>query len=347
LLRNKIFIMGERKKMSQSTEKIDLKNVTNNMFLGIDVGSVSTKFAVVNEDMKLVYATWARTQGSPIKSVQEGFANLRKVFGESGSSIKAVGTTGSARYLIKSLVKADLAKTEIISHAVASSYYVPQVRTILEIGGQDSKLILMQDGIITDFTMNSICAAGTGSFLDHQAHRLGIPIEEFGDYAAKSTVDVAIAGRCTVFAESDMVHKQQMGYPKEDIINGLCEALVRNYLNNLCKGKTLLPPFVFQGGVAANSGIRKSFEKSLGCEVIVPEYFLTMGAIGAALLARTHIEENNLKTIFCGFSVSDEKFVTAGFNCSGCPNKCEITCVNKEKGELVARWGDRCGRWTI
>jgi len=328
------------------TEKINKHVITENLYLGIDVGSVSTKFAVVNQDMKLVYATWARTQGSPIQSVQKGFFNLRQALGGKESFIKAVGTTGSARYLIKSLVKADLAKTEIISHAIAASYYNPGVRTILEIGGQDSKLILMRDGIITDFTMNSICAAGTGSFLDHQAHRLGIPIEEFGDYASRSNVDVAIAGRCTVFAESDMVHKQQMGHSKEDIINGLCEALVRNYLNNLCKGKSMEPPFVFQGGVAANSGIKKSFEKILGHRVIVSEYFLTMGAIGAAMLAKTYVMENNLKTLFCGFDVSDANFITRGFNCSGCPNKCEITCVQKDTGELIARWGDRCGKWT-
>lgn len=333
--------------MSADTEKINKDNITESLYLGIDIGSVSTKFALVNENMELVYATWARTMGSPIQSVQKGFARLKGFFQNSEDLIKAVGTTGSARYLIKSIVGADLAKTEIISHAVAASYYVPGVRTILEIGGQDSKLILLRDGIITDFTMNSICAAGTGSFLDHQAYRLGIPIEEFGGYAARSQVDVAIAGRCTVFAESDMVHKQQMGYAKEDIINGLCEALVRNYLNNLCKGKALVPPFVFQGGVAANSGIKKSFEKILRHPVIVPEYFLTMGAIGAAMLAKIHVEENKLKTMFCGFDVSEAGFVTSGFNCSGCPNKCEITCVSKDNGELVARWGDRCGKWTI
>ena len=328
------------------TQQISKGKGSGNLYLGIDVGSVSTKFAIINETMELMYATWARTQGSPIQSVQQGFNILKKSFGAKEPLIKAVGTTGSARYLVKSIIRADLAKTEIISHAVAASYYYPDVRTILEIGGQDSKLILLRDGIITDFTMNSICAAGTGSFLDHQASRLGIPIEEFGDYAARSQVEVAIAGRCTVFAESDMVHKQQMGYSKEDIINGLCEALVRNYINNLCKGKFLHPPFVFQGGVAANPGIIKAFEKVLGHKVIVPEYFLTMGAIGAAMLAKVYVEENKLETAFCGFEVGETKFLTKGFNCSGCPNKCEVTCVTKHTGEVVARWGDRCGKWT-
>ena len=316
------------------------------LYMGIDIGSVSTKFAIINEGRHLVYSTWTRNQGSPIQSVQEGFIKLRQTFGSTQPRIYAVGTTGSARYLVRSLVGADIAKTEILSHAIAASHYIPEVKTILEIGGQDSKLILMRNGIITDFTMNSICAAGTGSFLDHQAHRLGIPIEEFGNYAALSRVDVAIAGRCTVFAESDMVHKQQMGYSKPDIIKGLCESLVRNYINNLCKGKKLEPPFVFQGGVAANSGIKTGFEKILGHKVIVPEYFLTMGAIGAAMLAQAHLKQNKTETKFRGFEVSEMHFITKGFNCSDCPNRCEITSVEEENREIVARWGDRCGKWT-
>ena len=163
----------------------------------------------------------------------------------------------SARYLIKAVMGADVAKTEIIAHAVASTTLIPDVNTILEIGGQDSKIIILRNGIVADFAMNSVCAAGTGSFLDHQATRLGIPIEDFGDYAIRSENAVNIAGRCGVFAESDMIHKTQMGYSKEDIIHGLCDALVRNYLNNVGKGKDIKPPIVFQGGVAYNKGIIK------------------------------------------------------------------------------------------
>ncbi|MFX1296146.1 MAG: acyl-CoA dehydratase activase [Promethearchaeota archaeon] len=322
-------------------------NLEGNMYLGIDVGSVSTKFAIINDDMELIYATWARSQGSPIKSVQKGFEEMKDTLESIELQIKGVGTTGSARYLTKALVGADIAKTEIIAHAVAASYYIPGIRTILEIGGQDSKVILLKDGIITDFAMNSICAAGTGSFLDHQAHRLNVPIEQFGELSAKSTVEVVIAGRCTVFAESDMIHKQQLGHSKEDIIKGLCEALVRNYLNNVCKGKKLEAPVTFQGGVAANSGIRRAFEKELGCEIIVHENFLTMGAIGAAMLAREHVLHEDIKTSFRGFKVSEMKFTPKAFNCKDCPNQCEVTYVEKDDGEIIARWGSRCGKWSI
>ncbi len=322
-------------------------DLSGDLYLGIDVGSVSTKFAIINDNMELIYATWARSQGSPIKSVQKGFEEMKQTLDRIEPQIKGVGATGSARYLTKALVGADIAKTEIIAHAVAASYYIPGVRTILEIGGQDSKVILLKDGIITDFAMNTICAAGTGSFLDHQAHRLGIPIEQFGDLAVQSKVDVVIAGRCTVFAESDMIHKQQMGHSKEDIVKGLCEALVRNYLNNVCKGKKLEPPITFQGGVAANSGIRIAFEKELGCEIIIHPYYLTMGAIGAAMLAREHVIYEEIGTTFRGFKVSTMKFTPKAFNCKDCPNQCEVTYVEKDEGELIARWGDRCGKWSM
>ena len=317
------------------------------LYLGIDVGSVSTKFAILNDNMDLIYSTWSRSYGSPIKSVQNGFKKMQESFSDYESQIKAVGTTGSARYLIKALVGGDIAKTEVIAHAVAASYYVPDVRTILEIGGQDSKVILLDNGIITDFAMNSICAAGTGSFLDNQAHRLGIPIEQFGEYSAQSQTDVVIAGRCTVFAESDMIHKQQMGHSQQDIIWGLCNSLVRNYLNNVCKGKKLLPPVIFQGGVAANSGIIRAFEKQLGHKIIVHENFLTMGAIGAAMLASEYVEANHCATNFKGFNVGDMKFTPKAFNCSDCPNQCEITYVERDDTTIIARWGDRCGKWTM
>jgi predicted CoA-substrate-specific enzyme activase len=127
----------------------------------------------------------------------------------------------------------------------------PNVKTIIEIGGQDSKIILIKNGVVSDFAMNTVCAAGTGSFLDRQAERLGIPIEAFGDYALKADSPVRIAGRCAVFAESDMIHKQQLGYHESNIIMGLCEALVRNYLNNVGKGKEIVQKVFFQGGVAA------------------------------------------------------------------------------------------------
>ena len=320
-------------------------------FLGIDIGSVTCKFVLMDRDGNVLSSVFLRNRGSPIESAKAGMFKLRENIKQNDElqeySIRSCGTTGSARYLTKAVVGADLAKTEIIAHAVATQSIIPDVRTILEIGGQDSKIIILRDGIIIDFAMNSVCAAGTGSFLDHQAARLGIPIEDFGDYAIKSKNPVSIAGRCTVFAESDMIHKQNAGYSREDIIAGLCDSLVRNYMNNLSKGKELEEPIAFQGGVSYNKGIIQAFERHLGCKIIVPKYNVLMGALGMAILVRDYYIENPTKTLFRGLQVAEIEFITSAFNCGDCPNNCEIVQVKMPEfgNKVIARWGSRCGKW--
>jgi len=315
-------------------------------FLGIDVGAVSTDLVLLDEYNNVVSDVYLRTQGQPIKMIKKGLSMIKEENQGISLEVIGVGTTGSGRVLAGAMAGADVVKNEITAHAVAALYINPDVRTIFEIGGQDSKIIILQNGVVVDFAMNTICAAGTGSFLDHQASRLGIPIEEFGDYALRAQNSVRIAGRCTVFAESDMVHKQQMGYKEEEIIAGLCEAMVRNYLNNVGKGKKISTPIFFQGGVAANSGIKKSFQKEIGHEIIVPEYYRVMGAIGAALLAKEEMEQNPRQSAFYGLDLVDKDYQTSGFECDGCPNHCEVIEI-KVDGELIARWGDRCGKWSL
>lgn len=311
-------------------------------YLGIDVGSVSTDIVLVDKNMNVVEELYLRTKGRPISVIQEGFKILKDKY--SDKQVDAVGTTGSGRQISSFLVGADAVKNEITAHAVASLELNNNVRTILEIGGQDSKIIILKDGIVTDFAMNTVCAAGTGSFLDRQAERLGIPIEEFGDYALKSTSPVRIAGRCAVFAESDMIHKQQLGYGEEDIIKGLCQALVRNYLNNVAKGKEIHPEIFFQGGVAANKGMKASFEEALGCKVYVPEHYGMMGAIGAAILAKEAVQKSGA-TNFKGFNIADINFVSKSFECSGCSNRCEVINISDSE-KVIGCFGDRCGKWS-
>jgi len=315
-------------------------------FLGVDVGSVSTNLVVIDEKEEVLSLIYIRTKGQPINAVQLGIEQLKSDLDNNYPDIKicGVGTTGSARYLSGIMVGADIVKNEITAHAVASSHVIPEVQTVLEIGGQDSKIILLRDGIVIDFAMNTVCAAGTGSFLDHQSSRLGIPIEEFGGYALDSSTSCQIAGRCSVFAESDMIHKQQMGYGKEDIIYGLCQALVRNYLNNLAKGKDILSPIVFQGGVAANAGMKKAFEEALKTEVIIPQHHHVMGAIGAAILAKGKIQDDI--TNFKGFEISSVDYQTRSFHCKGCENNCEIVKM-LVSDKTLACWGGRCGKWDI
>lgn len=310
--------------------------------LGIDVGSVSTNLILIDDDGKICYREYLRTQGQPIPVVQGGLATINKAM--PGIRIKAVGTTGSGRQLAGAIVGADIIKNEITAHAVAASDFCPDAQTVIEIGGQDSKIIIMRQGVVTDFAMNTVCAAGTGSFLDQQAARLGIPIADFGEIALRSQSTVRIAGRCTVFAESDMIHKQQVGHSMADILAGLCAAMVRNYMNNVGKGKEIRSPAIFQGGVAANLGMRKALEDELGCPVVVPPAFDVMGALGAALIAKDHVERTGQPTTFRGFGVSDASYAVDSFECSECANQCEIINIAMD-GDLVARWGSRCGRW--
>jgi hypothetical protein len=171
---------------------------------------------------------------------------------------------------------------------------------------------------------------------------LGIPIEKFGELALKSKNPTTIGSRCSVFAESDMIHKQQIGHKIEDIIAGLCEGLARNYLAGVAKGKKILPPIVFLGGVSENVGMKWAFERALGQRIVVPKYNTVMGAFGVALLVKENLPK---KTKFRGFEISNMNIKCDSFQCKGCPNQCEVIEA-KMNGKIIARWGDRCGRWS-
>ncbi len=313
------------------------------LYLGVDVGSVSTNLVLTDENDRVEEKLYIRTGGQPINAMREGMKILSERVGNK-ARIKGVGATGSGRQLASVIIGADIVKNEITAHAVAAQKIEPGVKTILEIGGQDSKIIILKNGVVYDFAMNTVCAAGTGSFLDRQAARLGIPINEFGGYALKAASPVRIAGRCAVFAESDMIHKQQTGHSLEDIIGGLCDALVRNYLNNLAKTKKIEEPILFQGGVAANIGIVAAFEKALEKKLIIPEYHDVMGAYGAALLAKEKMGAGSFQSNFQGFRMTDRDYRAKSLECRDCSNLCEVIEILSD-GAVIARWGDRCGKW--
>ena len=310
-------------------------------FLGIDVGSISTKGVLLDERNTVLASEYIWTEGNPIQAVKNLLHLLEEEFDREAWNIVAVGVTGSARRLVGTIVGATVVKNEITAHAVGTTSFHPDVRTILEIGGQDSKIILVENGVAVDYAMNTLCAAGTGAFLSSQARRLGIKVDEMGEYALRSDHPTQIAARCTVFAESDLVHKIQMGHPREDIIAGVCRAVASNYLNNVGKGKKIASPVVFQGGVSKNAGVVHAFEDLLGCPVIVDDNGHLMGAIGSAILAR-----RGMKRTAFDFSVENMEFVTRERNCGGCSNNCEIICVFRD-GKLIDFWGNRCERGAL
>ncbi len=309
-------------------------------YLGIDIGSISTKGVVIDGDNNIIAKEYLWTEGDPMGAVKRLLKALEKQVG-SKAEVVAVGTTGSARKLIGVMTGATVVKNEITAHAIGTTAVHPDVRTIFEIGGQDSKIIILENGYVIDYAMNTLCAAGTGSFLSSQAHRLGVSVEDFGEIALTSKNPTNIAARCTVFAESDLVHKAQIGHKKEDIIAGLCKAVVTNYLNNIGKGKRICAPIVFQGGVSKNVGVKKAFENAVGCEVTVDENGHLMGAYGVAVLARKSGRERPFS-----FNTADVQFKTRGFECGKCANHCEIICVYRDD-ELIDSWGNKCDNGAV
>lgn len=307
----------------------------NKCYLGIDIGSISTKGVIIDSNYNVLSSNYIWTEGNPINAVKN---LIKTLIIPQGYKLSGIGTTGSARKLIGLMLGANIVKNEIIAHAMGTLNFYPNVKTILEIGGQDSKIILLRNGIITDYAMNTLCAAGTGSFLSSQAKRIGIDINDFGTLAINSKNPVKIAARCTVFAESDLIHKAQLGYSKEDIIAGLCKSIVLNYLNNVGKGKKIEGPIVFQGGVSKNIGVVKYFKEILGTDIIVDDNSHLMGAIGIAILSS---KDNSNKEY--NLNVSDIKFETKGVECKGCSNNCEIVKIYKDN-KLVDSFGNRCNK---
>lgn len=313
-------------------------------WLGIDCGSVTLKFALIDRGKKVLSTLYMRNKGV-IQTLQKGLKQFKEMI-PSNAEIKNVGVTGSARKLLGVLVGADIVKTEILAHAIGCMEYVPDIRTIFEIGGEDSKLIILEDGIMTNFAMNNVCSGGTGAFLDEMAGKAGIKIEDFGDIALRSKNDVSIPGRCSVFARTDAIHKLNTGYALEDVLMGMCRALIRNYLAMLAGHGNLKPPCSFQGGTSKNIALKKALEERIHHEVIVPPHAESLGAIGMAILSIRNYENNSHLTSFRGFELSDFNYSTKSFTCDGCDNHCDVIRVLQED-EVIGSWGSRCGKWNL
>ena len=310
-------------------------------YLGVDVGSISTNVVVIDRDRNVLARRYLMTAGRPIEAVRQGIAEVGEEIGNQ-VTIKGAGTTGSGRYLTGDFIGADVVKNEITTHARAAASLNREVDTIFEIGGQDSKYVSLQDGAVVDFTMNKVCAAGTGSFLEEQAEKLGISIEEeFGELALSAPAPAHLGERCTVFMESDLNHHQQQGVEKPDLVAGLGYSIVYNYLNKVVEDRKVGDTIFFQGGVAANRGVKAAFEKVTGKKITVPPHHDVIGAIGAAIIA---MEETPGESRFKGFDLARRRYSVESFECQDCSNNCEVKRVSIE-GERPLHYGSRCGKF--
>lgn len=332
----------EKSKLPQTAgQKYDFKGKKVDAFIGVDVGSISTNVVAIDRDKKLIAKCYLRTAGRPIEAVRKGIEIIGNEIGDN-INVKAVGTTGSGRYLIGDLVGADTIINEITAQATAAANIDKTVDTIFEIGGQDSKYISLEKGVVVDFEMNKICAAGTGSFLEEQAERFDIKIEDFGGRALKATSPLNLGERCTVFMETNVYSHYQNGAGIEDILAGLAYSITINYINRVVGRKKIGNKIFFQGAVAFNKAVVAAFENYLGKEIIVPENHEVTGAIGTAIAT---LENERGQTKFRGFgNIASIKYTQSSFECGSCPNMCEIKKVTFE-GSKPLFYGGRCEKY--
>lgn len=316
-------------------------------YLGIDIGSISTNLAVVDTAGRLLSKRYLRTASKPIEAVRQG---LREVGAEikGRAVIRGVATTGSGRYMIADFVGADVVKNEITAQAKAAAFIDPDVDTIFEIGGQDSKFISLHKGVITDFEMNKACAAGTGSFLEEQAEKLDVSVkDEFATMALDAAAPCRLGERCTVFMENSLQDGLQRGAPKPDLLAGLAYSIVENYLNRVVAGRPVGDKIFFQGGTAFNKAVVAAFEKHLGRELVVPPNHDVTGAIGMALIAGERHAATGKDTAFLGFDLGERDYALSSFECKACENRCEINKVTVDGREGALFYGGRCEKYDM
>ncbi len=328
-----------------NTEPVKVSGAqTIEAYVGVDIGSISTNIVVIDRDNNVLARRYLMTAGQPIEAVKRGLYEVGQELGDS-VRIRGAGSTGSGRYMTGEFFGADVIRNEITSHAKAATFMYPEVDTIFEIGGQDAKYISLQDGAIIDFAMNKVCAAGTGSFLEEQAEKLGINIkEEFGALALSSKHPLDLGERCTVFMESQLNFYKQRAAAKEDLVGGLSYSVVKNYLTKVVEDRRIGDYILFQGGVAFNRAEKAAFESILGKKVQVPPHHDVIGAIGVAMLAKDSMEADAGQTRFRGFDLRSRKYELSSFECQDCPNQCEIHKVVFE-GETPLFYGSRCGKY--
>src|ERR1022692_1886163 len=314
-------------------------------YLGIDVGSVSTNVVAIDETGAVIHDIYLRTAGRPIEAVQQGFAELEGLWGQR-LEIRGVGTTGSGRELIAEFAGADVVNDEITAHKTGA-LHVSQtmggepVDTIFEIGGQDSKFISIEHGVVVDFAMNEACAAGTGSFLEEQAEKLGISIKgEFARLALAAPWPTRLGERCTVFMERDVTGWLHKGEPVPNLVAGLAYSIALNYLNRVVRGRHIGNVIYFQGGTAYNDAVAAAFAGLLGKRITVPPYNGVVGAIGMALIARQWHAATKGRSRFRGYRLDRLELASRDFVCRACSNLCDIKEFTIEGQKSY--WGDKC-----
>ncbi len=313
-------------------------------YLGIDVGSTSTKAVIVDQTGKQVISkSYLMTAGQPVDAIKDEFTSLHSSVGDN-AEIAGVGVTGSGRYLVGSFVGADIIRNEITAQTKAAENVDPDA-DIIEIGGQDSKLVIKRNGVVVDYQMNKACAAGTGSFIDELAEMLGVSVTsgEFASLAFKAEHTIELGTKCAAFIGQAVSLAQHEAIPIEVVVASLSRSVARNYLSKVVGNRNLGQKIILTGAVFYNDAVVSAFKKELPDKtMIVPEHKEVTGAIGAALLAKEEVEQSGVKSAFKGFEqVIGSQYEISTFTCKTCDNNCTISRMNIPD-EKPTFYGSRC-----
>lgn len=310
----------------------------NKLYMGLDIGSVLAKGVIIDEYNNIITSSYLYVEGNPVMAVKKIIKDMRRGINLENDMVVSVGITGRARKLIGAMLSASVIKNEITANYIGTIKMYPDVKTIFDIGGEDAKIICINNGIVSDYGINTLCSAGTGFFIDSLVRELNISIQDANKMALGSKNNINISSRCCIFALNDLIHKMSEGYKKEDILKAAFKMVAVNYVNNVCKGKKIQSPIVFNGGVSKNMVVVKTLENILHEKIIVNNNSHLMAAFGIAVMAR----ESGYESVF-DFNVDKYNIETKLLNCSKCSNNCLVVEVYKNN-KLIDKWGNKCNR---
>ncbi len=324
------------------------------VYIGIDSGSTTSKGVIIDEDNDIIDTFYLNNGGEPLKAVQRGLVDIADRYKRRGISLQVlgVGTTGYGEAMLAAALHADYHCVETVAHAAGCLRYVPDASFVLDIGGQDMKAIRIKDGVVTDIALNEACSSGCGSFLENFAESLGIPVKDIAEAAFKSRHPAKLGSRCTVFMNSTIINEQRNGSQADDIMAGLCRSVVENVFTKVIRisdVSELGGRVVVQGGTFRNRAVLRALEEYLGQEVILAPFPGEMGALGAALSCRHHIETkgyaNGAASSFIGFEAvrNFSCEIESGVPCVHCANHCNRTILRFGNGGSFIT-GNRCER---
>ena len=304
--------------------------------MGIDVGTCYTKGVIIDKYNNIMSSCCVETLGEPIIAAKKIILKMKNDIDLYRYRVVSVGVTGFAKRLAGTFLDCQIIRNEIVAVSTAVLRIYPDAKSIIDIGGEDSKIILINNGRIVDVIMNTACSAGIGNFLFNASKKMGISLSNFSNLADSS---IHITSRCMIYAWSDLLDKLKMGYGKDEVMAGVFKMVSKNYVNGVCKGKNVKGPIIFTGGVSKNPTIVKYLEMELGKRIIVNKNSQLFGCIGIAVLAR----ESKLEKEF-NFDIKNGNIKTEMINCNKCNKECMVVNVYKNN-DLIDTWGNKCDKF--